>query len=457
MILVMMMIIIITIFFFNLKIQRSRKRHSHFSKYGNKLNSEHSALRIVFLHPDFGIGGAENLIVNAACVMQNKGHNVTIYTAHHDLDHCFDETRGNGQLAHHVVVHGDWLPKTFLSGRCYALCANLRMLYLATVVIAFESQQTDVFFIDQVSIPILLLKLLTRIPVLFYCHFPDKLLCTTRRSLLKRLYRIPIDFLEEFTTGLADCILVNSSFTASVFAQSFPRLKNRTCHTLYPPVNVDAIRKATMTSSNTQIADDTILFCSLNRFELKKNIGLAIQAYSVLKTLIPSDVFAKTKLVLAGGYDNANAENATTYEALTKLVATTPTLAPHITFEKSISANRKIDLLVGARAILYTPSNEHFGIVPVEAMCASTPVIAVNNGGPCESIVDGTTGFLCDPTPLSFAMAMAALATDPKLHTTFGAHGKQRVSALFSLQTFGDLLERHLVTLVNPSQDGKSN
>ena len=39
---------------------------------------------------------------------------------------------------------------------------------------------------------------------------------------------------------------------------------------------------------------------------------------------------------------------------------------------------------------------EHFGIVPLEAMGLGTPVIAVNNGGPTETIVHDKTGFLCN-------------------------------------------------------------
>jgi alpha-1,3/alpha-1,6-mannosyltransferase len=39
------------------------------------------------------------------------------------------------------------------------------------------------------------------VQVLFYCHYPDKLLCVRRQSLLKRLYRFPLDWLEEVTTG----------------------------------------------------------------------------------------------------------------------------------------------------------------------------------------------------------------------------------------------------------------
>ena len=41
--------------------------------------------------------------------------------------------------------------------------------------------------------------------VLFYCHFPDQLL-TQRASALKKLYRAPIDWMEERTTGMVDMV-----------------------------------------------------------------------------------------------------------------------------------------------------------------------------------------------------------------------------------------------------------
>lgn len=53
-------------------------------------------------------------------------------------------------------------------------------------------------------IPILRLSR-RRKKVLFYCHFPDQLL-TQRKSALKKLYRAPIDWVEERTTGMADMV-----------------------------------------------------------------------------------------------------------------------------------------------------------------------------------------------------------------------------------------------------------
>jgi len=49
--------------------------------------------RIVFFHPDLGIGGAERLIVDAAVGLQDLGHTVTIFTSHCDPRHCFEEAR----------------------------------------------------------------------------------------------------------------------------------------------------------------------------------------------------------------------------------------------------------------------------------------------------------------------------------------------------------------------------
>lgn len=48
--------------------------------------------KVAFIHLDLGIGGAENLIVNAAKGLQDRGHEVTIYTAHHDPKRAFKET-----------------------------------------------------------------------------------------------------------------------------------------------------------------------------------------------------------------------------------------------------------------------------------------------------------------------------------------------------------------------------
>ena len=65
------------------------------------------------------------------------------------------------------------------------------------------------YILDQVSLPIPLLKMRNE-NVLFYCHYPDKLLSVNRTSLAMKVYRYFLDYLEEVTTGMATTILVNS-------------------------------------------------------------------------------------------------------------------------------------------------------------------------------------------------------------------------------------------------------
>lgn len=69
----------------------------------------------------------------------------------------------------------------------------------------------------------------------------------------------------------------------------------------------------------------------------------------------------------------------------------------NIVFLRSISNTDRALLLNKARILLYTPENEHFGIVPVEGMYNGCIVIACNSGGPTESILHTKTGYLLSP------------------------------------------------------------
>jgi glycosyltransferase involved in cell wall biosynthesis len=61
---------------------------------------------------------------------------------------------------------------------------------------------------------------------------------------------------------------------------------------------------------------------------------------------------------------------------------------------------------------LLLPGVEDFGMVPVEAQACGTPVVALREGGACETVVDGVTGVLVDePTGEAFADAVARVAT----------------------------------------------
>jgi alpha-1,3/alpha-1,6-mannosyltransferase len=97
-----------------------------------------------------------------------------------------------------------------IKGKLHILFAHARQLHLTAHLLSPSAPKYDVYFVDQLSTCVPILRTLTHTRVLFYCHFPDKLLAdgayvegktgTAKAGLLKRIYRFPMDWLEETTT-----------------------------------------------------------------------------------------------------------------------------------------------------------------------------------------------------------------------------------------------------------------
>ena len=76
---------------------------------------------------------------------------------------------------------------------------------------------------------------------------------------------------------------------------------------------------------------------------------------------------------------------------------------PTVEFKGSLSDAEIREYYLRAKAFLF-PGEEDFGITPVEAQSAGTPVLAFHRGGACETVVDGKTGLFFEAqTPDSLA------------------------------------------------------
>lgn len=109
-------------------------------------------------------------------------------------------------------------------------------------------------------------------------------------------------------------------------------------------------------------------------------------------------------------------------------------------------------LLEAATLLVYTPSNEHFGIVPLEAMLAGVPVLASNNGGPLETVTDGETGWLRSTNDVAqwtdvIKQALFGL-TDDEL-AQMGERGIRRVKEEFSETKMALRLDEEFEAMVN--------
>ena len=130
-------------------------------------------------------------------------------------------------------------------------------------------------------------------------------------------------------------VLVNSRFTAGVFGRAFPRLAVAP-EVLYPPL---ACR------DGAEAPRDAALLLSINRFERKKNLGLAVEALALLPK--------RVRLVLAGGYDPDLPENVEHARELEELAARLG-VADRVTQRRSVSGDEKARLLARCACLLYT-------------------------------------------------------------------------------------------------------
>ncbi|MCJ1311913.1 Alpha-1,3-mannosyltransferase-like protein [Agyrium rufum] len=423
---------------------------------------------IGFFHPDLGIGGAERLVIDAAVGLQDLGYKVTIFTSHCDPMHCFDEAR-DGTLD--VRVRGHTIFPDTLFGRFKILFSILRQLHLLiTISLSGELKRLrpTAFFIDQLSAGIPLLRYLQpHTHILFYCHFPDLLLVQQRKTLLKRIWRIGFDRLEGWSMSGADRVVVNSKFTKGIVAGVWPQLgRDREIGVVYPCVNTKAAggseKEQTKGGMGEGLWKGKKVILSINRFERKKDVGLAIRAYAALDQTIRR----KARLVIAGGYDNRVQENVSYHEELVSLAqglsletATAKNVVTalnmpdeiEVLFLLSVPAQLKDMLLQHASLLVYTPSNEHFGIVPLEAMLVSVPVLAANSGGPLETVVDGQTGWLrsVDENKAWTAVMKRVLQDLSQQNLEkIGRAGRDRIIAEFSESTMARKLDEELQAMI---------
>ena len=115
---------------------------------------------------------------------------------------------------------------------------------------------------------------------------------------------------------------------------------------------------------------------SINRITPKKRIEIQLKAF----VRLPEE-----KLFVIG-----NKENKNYFEYLEKIKP------ENVFFGGVIEENDLLNKLSGCKGLIFTATDEDFGLAPVEAMASGKPVIAPNEGGCKETIINEKTGILID-------------------------------------------------------------
>uniref|UniRef100_A0AC35FIN4 Alpha-1,3/1,6-mannosyltransferase ALG2 n=1 Tax=Panagrolaimus sp. PS1159 TaxID=55785 RepID=A0AC35FIN4_9BILA len=269
--------------------------------------------------------------------------------------------------------------------------------------LSFSDLKPDLIVVDHSASCVPMLK--WRFPqskVLFYCHFPQQLV-TPSRFFLYRWYSNAIGLIEAKLYESADVVMVNSKFTAASFEQVMPSVCNKKIRVVYPPCDVDSlsIPNGRAISRKQRPQNQVYTFLSMNRFWPEKRLDIIVEAAALLKKK-----GYQAKIQLAGSVMPHIPESRIYYELLKQMVKD-HNVEGYIEFVPSPSEEEKFRLYRACDSALYTPPNEHFGIVPIEALEQRRPVIVIDSGGPAETVIEDVTGTKIpepDPHMLSDAM-----------------------------------------------------
>ena len=150
------------------------------------------------------------------------------------------------------------------------------------------------------------------------------------------------------------------------------------------------------------------------RLETIKRVDLALEAVQF--------VDRKIKLIVTGD----GSQRKLLERKVEKL-----NLGDRVTFTGQVSDEQLIKFYAEALAVIYTPYDEDYGYVTLEAFLAHKPVITTgDSGGVIEFVKDGINGIICDPEPESIATAVNELSADRTRATSYGDAGFERAQAI---------------------------
>jgi glycosyltransferase involved in cell wall biosynthesis len=186
--------------------------------------------------------------------------------------------------------------------------------------------------------------------------------------------------LDRWWSGRVDTFVANSGFVAARIAEAY----RREAVVIPPPVDTEFFSPATSAGDQPSSAvGEGRPFVLAGRLVAYKQTRVAVAAANR----------AGVPLVIAG--------NGPELPVLREMAG------PTVSFVVDPSDEDLRALFRSGRALVF-PGVEDFGMLPVEAQACGMPVIARDEGGARETVVDGTTGLLVDgDDPVEWAAVLA--------------------------------------------------
>ena len=182
-----------------------------------------------------------------------------------------------------------------------------------------------------------------------------------------------------------DKIICNSKNTQ----KRIEKYLNRKATIISPPIETSRFRHK----------NNGDYWLSVNRLITHKRVEMQMKAFQML----PSE-----KLVVVGCYEKSR--HFRNYANYIKGIK-----PDNVKIISWVNFDELVDLYANCRGFITTAKDEDFGMTPIEAMASGKPVIAPNEGGYKETIIDGKTGMLIDDIDENkLAHAIKEIGKNPK-------------------------------------------
>ena len=314
-----------------------------------------SYLRVVIAHDFIRHGGAERVLEH----MHALWPRATIWTLYQEQHEAYEDWDIRSSWLQPLVTDSKYRwPMPLYQGMVDRLAKKIDWKAVDLLV------TSSVSFMKNLQAPV-------GIPHLCYIHRPAMFAYDRQDMFLSGYPKMLQPVLRNFCTRFRawdqqyadnpDLYLTNSDYIGQMVKQIY----RCDSETLYPPVRIESFREA---GRATEPGD---YYFAAVRLESYKRMELVVQACNELAL----------KLKIAG--------IGPMFEELKTMAGPTVEMLGYV------SDDQMLALMAGCKAFIL-PSEEDFGIAPVEAMASGRPVVALGRAGLLETVADAKSGIHFD-------------------------------------------------------------
>ncbi|MEO8286482.1 MAG: glycosyltransferase family 4 protein [Chloroflexota bacterium] len=386
-------------------------------------------MTLVFFYPQFKkLTGAERLILKLAdYTARSLGDSTRVVLLTHRLA---DEVRPALGPGVHVVETG-WPMQ--ISGNHY-LDAAVEYAFGPALAMRIPRRGLDgIIFFGPPSVPAMWFtrRLLfragwPRVPVLYFCFEPPRFIYRDTDDIVRSLGLVgallrPVFALyrgvDRRMVRTADRVLSNSPFGSRKLWEAYRRRTTVIEHGVdFPLPEASLVHELRLRYGlqGRQVA------VTVNHLHPRKRVDLFLRSVHHAAGRVPN----VTALVVGGGPERENLERLASDLGMS--------IGRDVIFTGAVPEAELPAHYALGDVYLHTGREESFGLSVIEALSLGLPVVAVAEGGPCDTVQDGVSGYLVPADETALGEATAKLLLDRERAQRMGQAGARFVESQFS-------------------------